>query len=60
MVTVRTQQGVGSGVVFKPDVLITNAHVVQGAKQVRIAYADGWSASRKTGPPTLRACGRAM
>ncbi|PRX43688.1 S1-C subfamily serine protease [Prauserella shujinwangii] len=41
VVTVRVQGGVGSGVVFKPDVVITNHHVVQGQDQVRVVYADG-------------------
>ncbi len=41
VVTVRAGDGVGSGVVYKPDVVITNQHVVQGRDQVRIVYADG-------------------
>ena len=34
--------GVGSGVVIAPDGLVlTNSHVVQGAKEVRLADAEG-------------------
>ncbi|WP_434446770.1 S1C family serine protease [Lentzea sp. E54] len=41
VVTVRTANGVGSGVVFRADVVLTNDHVVGQAKQVEIEYADG-------------------
>ncbi|SDK04608.1 serine protease, S1-C subfamily, contains C-terminal PDZ domain [Lentzea albidocapillata subsp. violacea] len=41
VVTVRTGGGVGSGVVFRPDVVLTNEHVVGDTKQVVIEYADG-------------------
>jgi serine protease Do len=43
VVTVRTEDGVGSGVVYQPDVVITNQHVVEGAGTVTIDYADGES-----------------
>ena len=43
VVTVRTGDGVGSGVVYQPDVVITNEHVVAGATAVTIDYADGTS-----------------
>jgi serine protease Do len=43
VVTVRTGEGVGSGVVYQPDVVITNEHVVAGASAVTIDYADGTS-----------------
>jgi serine protease Do len=45
VVTVRTGGGVGSGVVYQPDVVITNHHVVAGAQgtTVTIDYADGTS-----------------
>lgn len=43
VVTVRTDAGLGSGVVFRPDVVLTNQHVVAGASQVTIGYADGTS-----------------
>jgi serine protease Do len=43
VVTVRTGEGVGSGVVYQPDVVITNEHVVAGASTVTIDYADGTS-----------------
>ncbi|WP_447002526.1 S1C family serine protease [Saccharothrix isguenensis] len=40
-VTVRTRSGVGSGVVFQPDVVLTNQHVVGNQREVVIEYADG-------------------
>jgi serine protease Do len=43
VVTVRTGNGVGSGVVYQPDVVITNQHVVGRARDVTINYADGTS-----------------
>jgi serine protease Do len=43
VVTVRTDDGIGSGVVYQPDVVITNQHVVGGASTVTIDYADGTS-----------------
>jgi S1-C subfamily serine protease len=34
--------GVGSGIVYKADgTIVTNAHVVDGARQVTVAFADG-------------------
>ena len=41
VVTVETGTGVGSGVVLRPDILVTNRHVVGDAKEVTINYADG-------------------
>ncbi|MHA6631913.1 S1C family serine protease [Pseudonocardia sichuanensis] len=43
VVTVGTGEGVGSGVVYQPDVVLTNQHVVAGATRVTIDYADGTS-----------------
>lgn len=43
VVTIRTSNGVGSGVVYKPDVVITNEHVVGEARQVTVEFADGTS-----------------
>jgi serine protease Do len=43
VVTVRTGEGGGSGVVYRPDVVITNHHVVAGTAEVTIDYADGTS-----------------
>ncbi len=43
VVTVRTGEGAGSGVVYAPDVVITNAHVVGEATEVELTYADGTS-----------------
>ncbi|MFJ8957779.1 S1C family serine protease [Lentzea sp. NPDC102401] len=40
-VTVRVEDGVGSGVVLRSDVVVTNEHVVKTNRQVRIRYADG-------------------
>ncbi|WP_236703444.1 S1C family serine protease [Lentzea aerocolonigenes] len=39
--TVRVEDGVGSGVVLRSDVVVTNEHVVKTNRQVRIRYADG-------------------
>jgi S1-C subfamily serine protease len=41
VVTVQHGQGVGSGVVYKPDLVLTNQHVVSQNKEVTITYADG-------------------
>jgi len=43
VVTVQLRDGVGSGVVLRPDVIVTNAHVVGNAREVTIGYADGVS-----------------
>lgn len=48
VVTVLTQKGLGSGVVYKADgVIVTDAHVVAGADQVKVAFADGQQVSAK-------------
>ena len=42
VVTIFTQGGLGSGVIYRPDgTLVTNEHVVRGAQQVQVAFADG-------------------
>jgi serine protease DegQ len=42
IVTVLTESGLGSGVVYKTDgTIITDAHVVAGAQQITVAFADG-------------------
>ncbi|WP_158853489.1 S1C family serine protease [Saccharothrix deserti] len=41
VVTVRTDSGVGSGVVFQSDVVVTNQHVVGNRREVVVEYADG-------------------
>jgi S1-C subfamily serine protease len=42
VVSVRTDQGLGSGVVYDPSGLIlTNAHVVSGAQSITIGMVDG-------------------
>ncbi|MBV9351092.1 MAG: trypsin-like peptidase domain-containing protein, partial [Mycobacterium sp.] len=42
VVTVLTDNGVGSGIVYKDDgTIISNAHVVAGARQFTLAFADG-------------------
>ena len=46
VVTVLTGSGVGSGIVYKTDgTIVTNAHVVEGARQVSVAFADGQQVS---------------
>lgn len=41
VVTVRTGTGVGSGVIFRSDVVLTNEHVVGQQKRVIVSFADG-------------------
>lgn len=42
VVTIRTGDGLGSGVVYREDgVIVTNAHVVGSQRQVLVAFADG-------------------
>lgn len=36
-------QSIGSGVIFKPGVILTNDHVLRGAKRVRVTFASGRS-----------------
>jgi serine protease Do len=45
VLTVRTTDGVGSGVVYRPDIVLTNEHVVAGATDVTVEFADGTSSS---------------
>lgn len=46
-----TGSGVGSGIVYKTDgTVVTNAHVVEGARQVSVAFADGNRCPRTCGP----------
>lgn len=41
--TVQTDVSVGSAVVLRPDVVVTNAHVVGEQRDVTIVFADGMS-----------------
>jgi S1-C subfamily serine protease len=42
VVTVLTDSGLGSGVVYKADgTIVTDAHVIAGAQRVTVAFADG-------------------
>jgi serine protease DegQ len=51
VVTIITSKGLGSGVVWSSDgVIVTDEHVVSGAKQVEVAFADG-----RRVPGTVRA-----
>jgi serine protease DegQ len=56
VVTISHDQGTGSGVVWSKDgVVVTNAHVVGGARQVEVAFFDGRRADgrvRATDPDT--------
>ncbi|MCV7368162.1 signal protein PDZ [Mycolicibacterium duvalii] len=45
VVTIQLDGGVGSGVVLRPDIIVTNAHVVGRAREVTIGFADGVSAT---------------
>jgi serine protease DegQ len=48
VVTVLTDAGLGSGIVYKADgTIVTDAHVVANAHQVTIAFADGQQVSAK-------------
>jgi S1-C subfamily serine protease len=37
------QTGVGSGLIVKPGVILTNHHVIRGAERLRISFASGQS-----------------
>ena len=38
----QQEEGIGSGVIYREDgYIVTNSHVVQGATQVEVAFADG-------------------
>src|SRR5918995_7092609 len=38
----QKQEGLGSGVIYRPDgYIITNNHVVEGSRDVEVAFADG-------------------
>ena len=42
------QQGLGSGVIYREDgYVITNHHVVDGASEVSVAFADGTTEARR-------------
>lgn len=41
VLTIQTDSGLGSGVVLREDVVVTNAHVVGQTKDVTVVYADG-------------------
>ncbi len=45
VVTVQRDGGAGSGVVLRPDVVVTNAHVVGQSRTVTILLADGESSA---------------
>src|SRR4051794_25850468 len=48
VVTVLTEIGLGSGIVYKADgIIVTNAHVVAGIQDVIVALADGQQVSAK-------------
>ncbi|MEU4214176.1 trypsin-like peptidase domain-containing protein [Actinoplanes sp. NPDC026623] len=42
VVTIHTDEGLGSGVIYRADgVIVTNAHVVGPATRVQVSFADG-------------------
>lgn len=42
VVTIFTEEGLGSGVVYRPDgLIVTNEHVIRGEREVEVAFADG-------------------
>ncbi|HZA08876.1 S1C family serine protease [Mycobacterium sp.] len=41
VVTVQTDSGLGSGVVLRPDIVVTNEHVVGRQPDVAVVFADG-------------------
>ena len=41
VVTVETDRGLGSGVIFDDGLIMTNNHVIEGAGQIQIRLADG-------------------
>jgi S1-C subfamily serine protease len=42
VVTIFTQEALGSGVVYRADgIILTNEHVVEGQRRVQVAFADG-------------------
>ena len=42
VVTIFTASGLGSGVIYREDgTIVTNEHVIRGAQQVRVGFADG-------------------
>jgi S1-C subfamily serine protease len=48
VVTVLTERGLGSGIVYRADgTIVTNAHVAAGAQDVTIALADGQQVAAK-------------
>jgi serine protease Do len=44
VVTVQVPGGLGSGVVYRPDIVVTNQHVVGNAHAVQLHFADGTTA----------------
>lgn len=44
VVTVQVPGGLGSGVVYRPDIVVTNQHVVGNARTVQLHFADGTTA----------------
>jgi S1-C subfamily serine protease len=47
IVTIKTDVGLGSGVVLRSDVVITNAHVVKKDRNVTVIFADGQDSPAK-------------
>jgi S1-C subfamily serine protease len=48
VVSIRTDQGLGSGVLYDPNgMILTNAHVVEGAQSITVGLVDGRHFSAK-------------
>lgn len=47
IVTIVAGRSQGSGVVLRSDVVVTNAHVVQDAREVNVTFADGQDSAAK-------------
>jgi S1-C subfamily serine protease len=47
IVTIKARMGLGSGVVLRSDVVVTNAHVVRDSREATVTLADGQDSPAK-------------